>query len=93
LEKLSKWQRVAAVRQCFKDDGVCPYGADFVVESARSPAESKQLKSLAAGLEKAERRRNAPLRCCDGTDSPSCTCGRPRRGCCSRHGGVCGCSD
>jgi hypothetical protein len=38
-------------------------------------------------------RSSAPLRCCDGTDSPSCTCGGPRRGCCSHHKGVCGCSD
>ena len=29
--------------------------------------------------------------CCDGTLSPSCLCGRPLRGCCSWHGGVCGC--
>jgi hypothetical protein len=41
----------------------------------------------------AERRANAPLQCCDGSLSPSCTCGNPRRGCCSRHGGVCGCSE
>lgn len=31
------------------------------------------------------------LRCCDGTSSPTCLCGRSRRGCCSHHGGVCGC--
>ncbi len=31
------------------------------------------------------------LLCCDGTLSPSCTCGGSRRGCCSHHGGVCGC--
>jgi hypothetical protein len=29
-------------------------------------------------------------KCCDGTLSPSCGCGGGR-GCCSRHGGVCGC--
>ena len=32
------------------------------------------------------------LRCVDGTLSPSCVCGGPRRGCCSHHGGVAGCS-
>lgn len=37
-------------------------------------------------------RSEAPLRCCDGSDSPSCVCGGPRQGCCSHHGGVCGCS-
>lgn len=30
-------------------------------------------------------------RCCDGTTSTSCRCGGSKRGCCSRHGGVCGC--
>ena len=34
-----------------------------------------------------------PLLCCDGTLSPTCTCSGPRRGCCSRHKGVCGCAD
>jgi hypothetical protein len=35
----------------------------------------------------------APLRCGDGTSSPSCVCGQSsRRGCCSHHGGVSGCS-
>lgn len=30
--------------------------------------------------------------CCDGMTSPSCGCGRSnRRGCCSWHGGICGC--
>ncbi len=46
--------------------------------------------------EAAEERRQASLRvqCCDGTLSPSCLCGRPSyRGCCSHHGGVCGCED
>ena len=31
------------------------------------------------------------IRCCDGTVSPTCTTDRPSlRGCCSKHGGVCG---
>lgn len=30
--------------------------------------------------------------CCDGSASPSCTCRRrSHRGCCSHHGGMCGC--
>lgn len=29
--------------------------------------------------------------CCDGESSPSCTCNDIHRGCCSHHGGVCGC--
>jgi len=31
------------------------------------------------------------LQCCDGTLSPSCMCAGSHRGCCSHHGGVCGC--
>jgi hypothetical protein len=34
----------------------------------------------------------APLLCCDGTTSPTCTCGASRDGCCERHRGVCGCA-
>lgn len=31
------------------------------------------------------------IKCCDGTYSPSCTTDRADlRGCCSRHGGICG---
>ncbi|MBX3222393.1 MAG: hypothetical protein KF795_17875 [Labilithrix sp.] len=30
--------------------------------------------------------------CCDGTPSPTCGCGGGR-GCCSHHGGVCGCTN
>jgi hypothetical protein len=38
-------------------------------------------------------RKRAPsgLRCCDGSLSPSCSCSGSHRGCCSHHGGVCGC--
>jgi hypothetical protein len=31
------------------------------------------------------------LRCCDGTQSPTCFNCADKRGCCSGHGGVCGC--
>jgi hypothetical protein len=34
------------------------------------------------------------LVCCDGMTSPTCECSRgSRRGCCSHHGGVCGCQE
>jgi hypothetical protein len=33
------------------------------------------------------------LQCCDGSLSPSCSCAGSHRGCCSHHGGVCGCAD
>jgi hypothetical protein len=32
------------------------------------------------------------LRCCDGMLSPTCTCSGSHQGCCSHHGGVCGCA-
>lgn len=31
------------------------------------------------------------LLCCDGSLSPTCSCSGSHRGCCSHHGGVCGC--
>lgn len=34
---------------------------------------------------------NQGLRCCDGTRSPTCFSCSNKRGCCSGHGGVCGC--
>jgi len=34
---------------------------------------------------------DSALLCCDGTESPSCTCNGPHRGCCSHHHGICGC--
>jgi hypothetical protein len=34
---------------------------------------------------------NTGLRCCDGTRSPTCFNCANKRGCCSGHGGVCGC--
>ncbi|MEZ4302947.1 MAG: hypothetical protein R3B70_48940 [Polyangiaceae bacterium] len=34
-----------------------------------------------------------PVLCCDGTNSPTCKCNGPRRGCCSHHKGVCGCAE
>jgi hypothetical protein len=57
--------------------------------------EAREAAAKAAQLERQERARSrdsASLQCCDGTLSPSCTCAGSRRGCCSHHGGVCGCS-
>jgi hypothetical protein len=31
------------------------------------------------------------VKCCDGTESDTCTCNTVHQGCCSHHGGVCGC--
>ncbi|WP_434047560.1 MULTISPECIES: hypothetical protein [Sorangium] len=70
----------------------------------RREAEERRRQELKAAAEErlqqmkeaAEERRQASLRvqCCDGTLSPSCLCGRSSyRGCCSHHGGVCGCEE
>lgn len=41
--------------------------------------------------ERASRRNAGRVLCCDGSYSPSCGCARSSfRGCCSRHGGICG---
>jgi hypothetical protein len=56
-------------------------------EQARAVAEERRLAALEAAREASRR-----VTCCDGTLSPSCLCSRASmRGCCSRHGGVCGC--
>lgn len=76
------------------------------VPAAFQPIDRDQALDLCHQLEQrrareeAERRKarqrawaRAPLLCNDGTLSPTCTCGRSsRRGCCSWHGGVAGCS-
>ena len=50
--------------------------------SRQRPAEEQRQAQRARSAEV------APLRCRDGSLSPSCVCGGSRRGCCSRHGGV-----
>ncbi len=67
----------------------------------RRAAEEREHKRQQAAAERerkreeaeARRREREPtrLQCCDGSISPSCSCGGSRRGCCSHHGGVCGC--
>lgn len=87
--------RQRAVVACAKGFDGCPGATrspDVIYEAARTASERKLLQASFAAIERQEERANASLRCCDGSDSPSCTCGSPRRGCCSHHGGVCGCS-
>ncbi|MCC7542329.1 MAG: hypothetical protein IT379_39290 [Deltaproteobacteria bacterium] len=64
---------------------------------AASERRAAQARAVAARRDRREQARNdrafAPLLCRDGTYSPSCTCGGSRRGCCSHHGGVAGCSE
>lgn len=101
ISKLKPYERAALLVKCVKDDD-CPLGKsdpNIILEAASSKSERKQLAAAVAQLErakertaKAQERADAPLLCCDGSGSPSCTCGNPRRGCCSHHGGVCGCT-
>lgn len=74
----------------------------LVSSSAKEPPSVTALRTALRRDEVAEARearrmrreawRDAPLLCGDGSTSPSCTCGAPRSGCCSHHGGVSGCS-
>ncbi len=60
---------------------------------AEARAAERARRREEAAREAAQRRwSRAPLLCNDGTRSPSCICGGSRRGCCSWHGGVAGCS-
>lgn len=60
---------------------------------AEARAAERARRREEAAREAAQRRWDrAPLLCRDGTLSPSCICGGSRRGCCSWHGGVAGCS-
>jgi hypothetical protein len=55
-------------------------------------AQAREEKRRLAEEERRERQ-SVPrsIRCCDGSLSPSCMCGGSRQGCCSHHGGICGC--
>lgn len=76
-------------------------GAVFLEEDLRAP-ETVKAKALVRSKETAilrkewadgasDRAASRGLVCRDGSDSPSCRCSGPRRGCCSHHGGVAGC--
>lgn len=85
------------------DEALCGFCQSAFYTDSFSEAEAKlpavvQVRALrkmreAQELAKAqqESNKNRGLLCADGTSSPSCTCGGPRRGCCSHHGGVKGC--
>jgi len=69
---------------------------DSALSAARQPAPTPR------SSKKTEQRKPKPparryevyqvLMCNDGTESPTCSCGGSRRGCCSHHGGVNGCA-
>lgn len=90
LDRLRELQRVAAA------DDARQKQIQAEEERRAREREARQAALKAAELERQERARSrgsASLQCCDGTLSPSCTCSGSHRGCCSHHGGVCGCSE
>jgi hypothetical protein len=101
LSKIGPNARSTLLVKCIRDDD-CPLGyrsPDLFLAAAGSKSERSRLEAtvtqFAKARERAERaeiRAGAPLLCCDGMPSPTCKCGNPKRGCCSHHGGVCGCS-
>lgn len=60
-------------------------------ETQRAAHETARRERQRARVDREEHVESGGLRCCDGSVSPSCSCGGSHRGCCSRHGGVCGC--
>lgn len=79
IDAARKAREAAAKREAAKpDERTKPYSGG---SSASSNAPGAGTSSSDGGR----------LLCCDGSLSPSCTCSGPRRGCCSHHGGVCGC--
>jgi hypothetical protein len=62
---------------------------------AEEEAKRKREEAMQKAREAAEAAREASrrVRCCDGSLSPSCLCNGSHRGCCSHHGGICGCED
>ena len=61
-------------------------------QAAEAAAERRREARAREAERRAEQREEARgLRCCDGTQSPTCLCAGSHRGCCSHHGGVCGC--
>ncbi len=68
-------------------------------EKRQRELEAREERKRAAEEERQRRREEAAARrsepqgllCCDGSLSPTCSCGGSHQGCCSHHGGVCGC--
>ena len=67
--------------------GVAPIAAIPATAPAKAPKSDKT--TMGPVNQRASSSEHA--RCCDGSISSTCTCGGSKRGCCSRHGGVCGC--
>lgn len=91
---LKPGQRLAAILRCSRASECIGGTSDPTptLQGATTPAERATLQQAYDRSQAAIARADAPLSCCDGSFSPSCTCGSPRSGCCSHHRGVCGCS-
>jgi hypothetical protein len=88
LEEIAKTCRsVAALESArVKREAEGARQAQLRAERQATAARAREVASMRAW-------QMAPLRCRDGTLSPSCVCGQgSKRGCCSHHGGVAGCS-
>ncbi len=75
--------------------GVCVTDASIaLVAAVQGTAEEKILKEALAVAAKrrdeSDRQRSRFAKCCDGAPS-DCMCSNVHQGCCSHHGGVCGC--
>lgn len=88
---MSAVARRRAIASCVKGDD-CPIEPATLLRAAKDPNEAAALAAHQERIQASVDRASASLLCADGTESPTCTCGRPRRGCCSRHGGVVGCA-
>jgi len=69
-------------------------GSDTVTARLVSSCGEETLRSLGINITPSIQPPPPPvsgLRCCDNTFSPSCTSCAHKQGCCSGHGGVCGC--
>lgn len=84
----------AATRRVVCGDRVC-VGPGRAVERKEAAERKRQIKEYQAAVARYKKAvrpwEYTPLRCNDGTRSPSCVCGGNWRGCCSWHDGVDGC--
>lgn len=60
------------------------------VQSRLAEAEARESRQRSRASSRSADTSGQPLRCCDGTLSPTCVVGGNRRGCCSWHRGICG---
>ncbi|HEX4341316.1 MAG TPA: hypothetical protein VH062_35655 [Polyangiaceae bacterium] len=59
---------------------------------APPPPPASRARASASSDDAEDDNGDGSLRCCDGMLSPTCTCSGSHQGCCSHHGGVCGCA-